>query len=474
MAWVSCNLGDLTVSPADLDVFYTNADYKISGTGNLNYTHIIMNIVPKTFFTSRANTFILGDATNGIKVNPASGNYWLELWHNNSRYMYLDLRLDWGNQNLIVAGYDDVTQKGTIYNLVRYNGFSGSPPYDNTYDGIQNFANSVNNSTIYEILKNINIPEYTWQSVPSISGKNGILSLAQIKEEYINEGESVSGASADHFTNLSTENRIDVLINDALPAPETGGTTVTVEYTIPSLSIGSYEYCKLVAKKNSIPEGLEDGDKIVDIDPSLTSVAVGGLDGSTRYYFVIFIEDEQGNTASSEPKSCETGKVVLMLDAENGYISPIISNYITRNDAGSPWTINSASASTYPNCLVKINRYGTSVYSSTIKINKYKARTMYVDIEGSGNNPGSTSSIRIGFFKKLPNNISSFFEEEYAYTSSIVVVLDTPYSTFERAIVPCRLDNISGDFYIAFWTGDVPITVIRKVWFDDSIREVEE
>lgn len=87
-----------------------------------------------------------------------------------------------------------------------------------------------------------------------------------------------------------------------------GGTTVTVEYTIPSLSIGSYEYCKLVAKKNSIPEGPEDGDKIVEIDPSSTSINVGGLDELSTYYFVIFIEDEQGNTASSEPQDCMTGE----------------------------------------------------------------------------------------------------------------------------------------------------------------------
>lgn len=173
---------------------------------------------------------------------------------------------------------------------------------------------------LYNWIKNQLPVLYNWQSVPSISGKNGILSLAQIKEEYINDGESVSGASADHFTNLSIENRVDVLIDDALPAPEIGGTTVTVKYTIPSLSTGSYEYCKLVAKKNSMPESPEDGDKIINIDPTSISASVKYLRGSTKYYFEIFVKTTDGYEAVSNVKSITTGEttdIILFTDEFN-------------------------------------------------------------------------------------------------------------------------------------------------------------
>ena len=45
---------------------------------------------------------------------------------------------------------------------------------------------------------------YTWQSVPSISGKNGILSLATIKDDAINNGDPVNNAVIDAFSNLPT------------------------------------------------------------------------------------------------------------------------------------------------------------------------------------------------------------------------------------------------------------------------------
>lgn len=90
------------------------------------------------------------------------------------------------------------------------------------------------------------------------------------------------------------------------------GTTVTVAYTIPTLTEGSYTVQKLVVKKNSIPTSKTDGDKIIDLtpDPSMliNGVDVSGLDENSTYYFVIFIEDEIGSSASSEPQDCMTGE----------------------------------------------------------------------------------------------------------------------------------------------------------------------
>lgn len=55
-------------------------------------------------------------------------------------------------------------------------------------------------------------PPYTWQSVPSISGKNGISLLSIIKNSAINSGDAVSGASADAFDRLEETTKISTLI----------------------------------------------------------------------------------------------------------------------------------------------------------------------------------------------------------------------------------------------------------------------
>lgn len=101
------------------------------------------------------------------------------------------------------------------------------------------------------------------------------------------------------------------------PIQETGieGVDVTVAYAIPVLEVGQYEVIKLVTKKDSIPLSIADGDKAIDLTPTpgmiVNAATMTGLDENSHYYFVIFIEDEQGNTASSEPQDCMTGEEIV-------------------------------------------------------------------------------------------------------------------------------------------------------------------
>ena len=96
------------------------------------------------------------------------------------------------------------------------------------------------------------------------------------------------------------------------PIQKTGieGVNVTVAYSIPVLEVGQYEVIKLVAKKDSIPLSIADGDKAIDLTPTpemiVNTATITGLDELSTYYFVIFIEDDQGNIATSEPMDCET------------------------------------------------------------------------------------------------------------------------------------------------------------------------
>ena len=85
------------------------------------------------------------------------------------------------------------------------------------------------------------------------------------------------------------------------------GVDVTLTFTIPALENGSYSSITLVAKKDGVPLEPDDGDEFVTLDDSDTTVTVTGLDEESHYYFVIFTEDNQGNTASSDSPDIMTG-----------------------------------------------------------------------------------------------------------------------------------------------------------------------
>lgn len=87
------------------------------------------------------------------------------------------------------------------------------------------------------------------------------------------------------------------------------GISVTVDYSIPEIE-GLYSYCKLVVKKGSIPTDVTDG-TVINLNESLTETVVSGLDEESRYFFIIFTSDTDGNTASSEVKDTITGQSIV-------------------------------------------------------------------------------------------------------------------------------------------------------------------
>lgn len=104
-----------------------------------------------------------------------------------------------------------------------------------------------------------------------------------------------------------------ILVAPTITALQADGTSVTALYLIPALEVGTYASIKLAAKKGGIPTSLADADKVMDIpEPSglipIGTATMGGLDELSTYYFVIFVEDELGNTAYSDAVECVTGK----------------------------------------------------------------------------------------------------------------------------------------------------------------------
>lgn len=164
-----------------------------------------------------------------------------------------------------------------------------------------------NDELIYEFLTNALPIQYTWQSVPSVSGKNGILSLVTLDSESINDGEPVSGAAVSVFDQApSNDNNVKNLADTYGSGEASSAVDVTVKYKVTLPPGGIFDVLKLVAKKDSIPEDASDGDKIIDISPSKTKKTVTGLDENSMYYFKIFAEDSNGSTSESDEKHITT------------------------------------------------------------------------------------------------------------------------------------------------------------------------
>lgn len=160
----------------------------------------------------------------------------------------------------------------------------------------------------YEI-KNITITgdgTYNWQSVPSISGKNGILSLVTLDSESVNDGEPVSGAAVSVFDqNPVSGNNVKDIVDGNTPLIPSA-VDVTAAFIISNPPVGELASRILAAKKDSIPESIEDADKTVSIPANASNVTMPGLDENSKYYFAIFISDASGNTAVSDPKNIYT------------------------------------------------------------------------------------------------------------------------------------------------------------------------
>ena len=86
------------------------------------------------------------------------------------------------------------------------------------------------------------------------------------------------------------------------------GVNVTVAFTIPTLASGSYANITLVAKKGGTPLDVTDGNKFLTLNDTDTTASFTKLDEESKYYFVIFVEDDQGNLANSDAKNIVTGK----------------------------------------------------------------------------------------------------------------------------------------------------------------------
>lgn len=115
-----------------------------------------------------------------------------------------------GDTPLIYCGacfaVDDDTEMGNIFFLSQSN-------YYGSYDIYLTSGSVSPTNDKYLAITGSEQPLYTWQSVPAISGKNGILSLPTLVDT---DGEPISGQSASAFSSLPEGSNVRTLINGAL------------------------------------------------------------------------------------------------------------------------------------------------------------------------------------------------------------------------------------------------------------------
>ena len=211
MAWENINIG-LTTSE------YNNPNGGAwetarfdSGSGLfISDTNIIRT--PNSEWSSKiASGWLVGNSQAGLAIVQEGTEIKIRGYYNGSyvQSMYWAIDTTYGEGSgypfvYIFCGVNNATQKGTFSIWLSYRNYPPQSGYSNFLRQCDQSTLCFNNATLYQILtQNIVIP-YHWQSVPSISGKNGILSLATIKDDAINNGDPVSNAVIDAFSSLPT------------------------------------------------------------------------------------------------------------------------------------------------------------------------------------------------------------------------------------------------------------------------------
>ena len=178
----------------------------------------------------------------------------------------------------------------------------------------------------YTILVEHPAPEFDWEAVETIAGKDKVVNLSVLKSTSISDGHAVSDGTANDFVNSPMAVSIPDILSLDLPIVENNPVSIALKYNIPELTDSTYASCKVVAKKNKIPKSKTDGDKIIDVSSTSHACVITGLEEETKYYVVIFVEDSTGNKAESEPKDITTGKVEGIFKSHVGVNKVLIDN----------------------------------------------------------------------------------------------------------------------------------------------------
>lgn len=157
--------------------------------------------------------YLFGDSSNGLRLrrNGSNSFAYIEMMYggsvvdggtNGMGYAYT---LDENHEFSFYLAINDTTQRGTF--LVIDKGYGSYYLRDCKY------SNIVNNASVYSVIKVMPEPvSYDWSSVPSVTGKKGLFLFSTIKDNCINGGNEVTGATAGNFNRLSETTKLSTLL----------------------------------------------------------------------------------------------------------------------------------------------------------------------------------------------------------------------------------------------------------------------
>lgn len=237
MAWGFINVSAGTIISSTINNYTPN----VSALGSFTWSGRDSNIANagtdiKSIATSTETLY----TTNrfGVSLITSGNGILVKLYLDNTSISNITITGNYGVDNawLTFVINDETEQANCLYTW-----YDSRDSASRAYQTRSAYNNASQQATfshnLYLALKSAIIPEYTWQSVPAISGKNGILSLSTLVD--INDGEAVDTTDATKVV-LQLESNVRTLV-DAVPLgslsasgggasgsnPQYGGQTIT-------------------------------------------------------------------------------------------------------------------------------------------------------------------------------------------------------------------------------------------------------
>ena len=350
MAWVNGELGELTLGQINSDSNKMYQYFTYSGVGLPSGLGYSITVTQATLNSHSYNDYLLGDENGGIQVanyQNRKGVRFVCKYGGNSYYTWL---YDGSGDDMsIYFAINDETQRATIFGLGHWR--------TEYWTGTE--LSYFNSDMVYSALRGLAPITYAWQSVAGVSGKGQTYSLSQIASASINNGESVTGASASAFSSLSDSTKVSALVD----VQELDDSKARVVYKIPSLASGSYSYAKLTYKQGHIPTNKDDG---TSVDLDITSfdvnktIDVSGIVTGSVYWFVIFTDKSE-----SEPVKLgeNNGTTIFYADMANGGRDSSrydASKTIGNHKQGELWNNAGNPGYTISDGVIDVTSYGSS------------------------------------------------------------------------------------------------------------------
>ena len=207
MSYVNAEIENLTTGTVsgNLDSWATYHDQMTGGSspsaGGSAFANFSGGITfyPDDWYLLANDTFAFGDEQAGLRIKIQGSTHYVYMWVNGSQYG------DWlctVYQNRYGSAYK-AYYASTIYVLVDDDNQLGTLIYhDRQWDGgwgstsmwqPLNWNSYRTHSEVYQWAKRLAPPPlYNWQSVPSISGKNGISLLSHVRDDSILTGQDIN------------------------------------------------------------------------------------------------------------------------------------------------------------------------------------------------------------------------------------------------------------------------------------------